>query len=864
MQISDPINNEDLIAEQIHLAYEKNDIPEMLSGYLRLSEFYFEKAKSTYVSKCFESNKYIVWSLGISHHVKNILKSYPELKAERVDLQVSKQISDIKEFYFSILEITSDINEVINDLVAEIDKKLFKLKAKINLLTNEFTQDNNNIEVIKKANKLITSEMKAYYAKIFEQLAQHYKPAPCEYAICAFGSLSSELISIYSDLDYITLTESTDDNIEKYFREFNTLAAICAMEIGQTPLRELLIPCLSWLHLDFGHVFKRGLRIDRFVYQVSGFDIMDHTSLEYSLIITPEKLLSVFRPDSFKSVYRPHQLESLKELSLLTGNEAIFGKYQLGLFKLNSIYDCPSIQALVKYDYDNQLFNLNLKSTYIVKHELLKPIAYFIKFLAKLYKIKSNSVWDSLDILYGIALNELNHRILFTNLNKISWLRLIVSEHYLMQQENIKLITYNNEQAGNLYAYTDLNHIINLFVLCYGINLQIKKFLIDANYFSSSRHLMNNSILPNSNAMYSKIFTFCTSENRLSRNVIVLSSLKTNSLYLFMLDNILSQQFFLGLALDLKNNDDNLMFEKLLAVITSLISYTFVYADPHEAVRLIKSAKEIIFKHKAILKGEACNILDFVEYLGSLNSNLPTLIAEILYYEGRICFYLDNVISKQQSIATLQLAQQIRALIDSEPVYYDGYNSYGMDSILVSRCGLFAHKRDSENKADLLDALAGYTSIMYSGDRINYIECNFNMALIQQKLALISSDQERSTFLKSAKEKLQVIIAEPDIDHNSNYAKYLNMLAWTEYYSGDKPQARKFFILALSFMNAEYPAESRSKLDAHIGLAYLAETKDEWKTHSDTAKQICEYRSLGDSHHLTKKLQNIPKPLKLV
>lgn len=854
-------HKEKYIISKIKTAYDIKDNISMLNEYIKLSKHYFEKAIELYTISAFNSTILILQSLQISYHCLNMLGFYLPLETKLLTKKIELNIHNIKQFYFSLLNCDSNhIESKLQEFADNICSKLESLRAKTNVLISQF-EVSKDINIIKQNCKLIAEEYCGYIAELHKKVEEQFKPPPCDYTICAYGSTSSEIISGYSDLDYYILVEYQSPDVIKYFRELSTLVAICVLNIRESTLRDLLIPSLSWLHYDFNHIFRNGFRIDRNFFNKTKILINDQAYSQYGLIKTANEMLELKNAlSSSTTPYKLHQIHGFKEARYISGSRKIYKYYIKSMVTNNFKFNSDDLIELLLYDYQNGLFRLPMKSQYIIKHELLKPIVYFIRFLGKYYNIGMCSTWDILDLLGLEFINKINFDIIAEQLSMTIWLRFMVYDYYNMQKENLHLITKDDENIKNSYGCSNLQFIFKHYILCNSLNGIVENILKDLNYLNS-RRLIRSSIVEPAKYMYTEIFNFCLSDDRLKRDYQYLSRFRTNSLYLFMIEDILTSQFFTELKFDISNSDDVNMIEKLLAVITALASYLTQFGSAQTAAKLINEAT-LIFKEvksQLVKKGEASlisslTLLEFSQLLCTVNNKLPTLYAIILCSKARLYFHMNDYITKKESIEIFKLALQLRKKIETNAdLFNDQYNINKMDSLLLLRTGLFAHGKFTKQKGILSKTLSHYSKISTIKDSINLAECSAHMAEIECRLASISSDLERNMYLDSARVRLEKILRQVDISNVANYAKYLNQLAWVENYSNNHSKAKLLFGKSLEHTQSKFDKKSHAKLDAYIGLAYVADTQNDINSYLNLADVILSKCSLPNEHPLNVK-----------
>lgn len=853
------VEQEVIITSNINSAYAENDLMRMAEGYLKLSKYYLEKSKLILDTEPMQSNKLILWSLGLLYHLNNMLEANPGIEAEYLTEQIKQRCNEIKEYYIIRIDADPKLAELISELA-------ISSREKINLLRQEISSQLSICiaENIESTVKSCTARYNELIAIMYKKIQSNFKPLPCDYAVVSFGSISSGLVTPYSDLDFAILVAENDSEAVEYFRQLTMLVAMSIIEVSETSLRCLGIPYFKDLEIDYKHMFKRGFRMDSLIPKFSKNPLGNfahNNYAPYELILTVNDMLAL----QYESKQSANSLnaEYLSRILFVCGNEYLVCQYNELLRRFLKMNKTFLADRILDYDFSKGLYNMQLKTEYYVKHELQRPIELFIHLLSKLYLLPTISVWDSLDFMLDKLLNKANHDHLYQALCKIILLRNTVYEYYKKQRDNVFVQTRYSDDCKDLYCFTDLAYLIQHYILCRGIYSLLGKFIIGFNYVNKERLLLRDSIIPKNNAVQSDIFAFCLDE-RLSRNNQVLNDLKTNSLYLFLEKQLLTADFFTEIEFDATNLDDIKMLNMLLKTCLALTTYFLSYGKPRVSSRLINSTLELFELYQKLITGNAIelsndsdNLLRFAKQLASVDAELPTLLAIALAYKGKLFFYLDG-----SSITTskhyLQLACKLREEIDAFPEQYDdSFNPSGVDSILIKRWGIFAYKTYSDNEKILLDSIKDYSGIRHLKDDLNYNECTASIAFIETKLANMSTSVNKTKYLESAKNRLEEVINKPNITQFSTYAKYLNLLAWVVYYSDNLGGAAELFMQAYEFINSQFDVNSQAKVDAYIGLAYTSTTEDSTLEYLQHAKRICVDRYLPKQHHFYEKINEL-------
>ncbi|BBI16741.1 tetratricopeptide repeat protein [Neochlamydia sp. S13] len=208
----------------------------------------------------------------------------------------------------------------------EVLKKLREgIKEKIQALGSDPSS-----EEVRMLYKEIALGMKDYFKTLVNQAIDVLGPAPCEYAMIGFGSLAREEMTPYSDLEFgILIQEDSKDN-KKYFKRLTALIHLKVINIGETLLPALNIPCLKAINF-FDDVTLRGLAFDGEGVEGKGCKTPFGNRHTFELIQTPEKMAQYIGKDEKGRWWHqeePHLPMELLTFTHLLGDEELTKQYR--------------------------------------------------------------------------------------------------------------------------------------------------------------------------------------------------------------------------------------------------------------------------------------------------------------------------------------------------------------------------------------------------------------------------------------------------------------------------------------------------------------------------------------------------------
>ncbi|KIC73194.1 hypothetical protein DB41_JN00020 [Neochlamydia sp. TUME1] len=219
--------------------------------------------------------------------------------------------------------------EVLKNFREEIEKKI------------QVLPENPAPQEVRDLYRDIAKGVKNFFSILVNQAIDALGAAPCEYAMIGFGSLAREEMTPYSDLEFgILIQEDTPVN-RKYFRNLTSLLHLKVINLGETILPALNIPCLKAIHF-FDGMTPRGFAFDGAGVEEKGCKTPLGNGKNFELIQTPEKMAQYIGKDKEGQWWHkkePHLPMELLNFTHLLGNEKLTEQYnQIVQNKLNTSY----------------------------------------------------------------------------------------------------------------------------------------------------------------------------------------------------------------------------------------------------------------------------------------------------------------------------------------------------------------------------------------------------------------------------------------------------------------------------------------------------------------------------------------------
>nr|WP_166158110.1 tetratricopeptide repeat protein [Neochlamydia sp. AcF84]NGY95901.1 hypothetical protein [Neochlamydia sp. AcF84] len=277
-------------------------------------------------------------------------------------------------YNYALHDSTSDEQVIIKEKLSKVEILLSKAcqgePVDIPIIEKQFENNREGLkkfrdEIEKKIQTLASDpspeEVRELYGEIAQQIKNFFGHLaiqvfdilglpPCEYAMIGFGSLAREEMTPYSDLEFgILMQEETPVN-RKYFKYFTTLLHLKVINLGETILPALDIPCIRKANF-FDSVTPRGFAFDGEGVQGKGCKTPFGNRQTFELIQTPEKMAQYAAKDGESQWWHekePHLPMELLTFTHLLGNLELTKQYSETLQKKLDIH-CQENFSLRQY-----------------------------------------------------------------------------------------------------------------------------------------------------------------------------------------------------------------------------------------------------------------------------------------------------------------------------------------------------------------------------------------------------------------------------------------------------------------------------------------------------------------------------------
>ncbi|WP_213155721.1 tetratricopeptide repeat protein [Neochlamydia sp. AcF65] len=293
----------------------------------------------------------------------------------------------------------------------------------------------------------ITQQIKAFFEILVKQSVDALGAEPCEYAMIGFGSLAREEVTPYSDLELGILIKEDNPTNREYFKRLTSLIHLKVINLGETILPALNIPCLKAIDF-FDSITPRGFAFDGAGVEGKGCKTPLGNGRTFELIQTPEKMAQYVGKDEKGRWWHdkePHLPMELLTFTHLLGNE-----------ELTEVY-AEKIQENLNKPYQG---GFTLRQYLAKKHlvhddmETFDPRMGYLETQGMLFRVKNDFyrfphlAIDRLALLKGVAAADTFNRI-----NQLNKLKVITENATKKLQEwmsitlFMRLKTYSHYQA---------------------------------------------------------------------------------------------------------------------------------------------------------------------------------------------------------------------------------------------------------------------------------------------------------------------------------------------------------------------------------------------------------------------------------
>jgi tetratricopeptide (TPR) repeat protein len=294
----------------------------------------------------------------------------------------------------------------------------------------------------------IAQGIKVFFEFIVAQAMATLEPTPCEYAMIGFGSLAREEMTPYSDLEFGILIHGDTPANRDYFKRLTNLLHLKVINLGETILPTLNIPCLKAF---FDRIIPRGFAFDGAGMEGKGCKTPFGNHKTFELIQTPEKMAQYIAQDKHGKWWHQKErhlpMELLNFTHLLGSNELTEQYRQKVQENLNTPYQEGlnlrqhlAKEHLVQEDMENfdpRMRDLDRQGMlFKVKNDFYRFPHLALDRLALLKEVLASDTFGRIDQLNKLGvIKERAAEKLKDWMSIVLFMRLKTYSHYQAQQE---------------------------------------------------------------------------------------------------------------------------------------------------------------------------------------------------------------------------------------------------------------------------------------------------------------------------------------------------------------------------------------------------------------------------------------------
>ncbi|BBI18269.1 tetratricopeptide repeat protein [Neochlamydia sp. S13] len=293
--------------------------------------FCIEKLGDIYVEK--GTAEALLQAAGLYNYVLSCSSSLESCEMTR------KKLSQAETLLIKICNSKSSDLETRQTYFMKNRKLLKGLRDNIEKKIQAFSGDPSTEEV-RELYREITQSVKEFFSNLVNQSIEALGTSPCEFAMIGFGSLAREEMTPYSDLEFGILVQENTPTTRKYFKSLTFLLHLLVINLGETILPALNIPCLKAISFFDGKT-PRGFCFDGEGVEGKGCKTPFGNRHTFELINTPEKMAQYIAKNEEGRWWHdqePHLPMELLTFTHLLGNPELTGRYSQ---KVQEILETP-------------------------------------------------------------------------------------------------------------------------------------------------------------------------------------------------------------------------------------------------------------------------------------------------------------------------------------------------------------------------------------------------------------------------------------------------------------------------------------------------------------------------------------------
>jgi len=325
----------------------------------------------------------------------------------------------------SLIEISQTAAHLIEDMRRRVNCHLHGLKQ-VSTVENEdekLIKEKDYVQQVKSLQANISTDYKQIMAFISQECIEIMGQPPCKYALVGMGSLAREEVSPYSDFEHILIlsnfskTQTLQDKeiVNEYFRWYSVIFHIIVINLQETDLYSVCIPCLNDHSKPGGNWFRdiytpQGISFDGMMPHACHFPLGKTQTSEKQpwtteLIRSVDEMVQFLEVKDIKKGYKLGDL--LTRTCFVEGDETVYQQFIENVERVlqkTKAEQRSSILTQLNEDLNNfsLMYSLSMFTSerkVNIKQIVYRSITLFIFALGRIHSFSHRSCFEVIDEL---------------------------------------------------------------------------------------------------------------------------------------------------------------------------------------------------------------------------------------------------------------------------------------------------------------------------------------------------------------------------------------------------------------------------------------------------------------------------------
>ena len=341
------------------------------------------------------------------------------------------------------------------------------------------------VELFRFLQEDLTEDYKRIMVNISQQCFRIMGTLPCRYALIGMGSLAKNEITPYSDFEHVLALENLHQlpdqklsQIKEYFRWYSTIFHIIVINLQETDLYSVCIPCLNDHSTPGGNWFYdnitcQGISFDGMMPHACHFPLgktQETTNQPWTteLIQPVDEMVKYLAVKDLKKGYKLGDL--LTKTCFVDGDVTIYQQFSAAVkstLKETHIEQQANIKQqlhedLERFDSYQNLSMFRFNKSINIKAEIYRSITLFLSALGRLQEFDTNSSFEIIEKLrHRNTISEDTAQKLYFSIAVVCHIRL----SYYSSSERQKDDIYHETESWGVQKLEELTKFVSMFGL---------------------------------------------------------------------------------------------------------------------------------------------------------------------------------------------------------------------------------------------------------------------------------------------------------------------------------------------------------------------------------------------------------------